>query len=90
MRFRRAIARLIARGYAVPPTAPSDCAPAGDSVEILDCTGKPPRLRFRGADWYCAVAHQVATRKHGFAQVPLGDYVQRDRWQVSGVEVCHA
>ena len=83
MRFHRAIACLEGRGYAVPPDLPLGSAPAGDSVEILDCIGKPPRLRFRASDWYCAVAKQVATRKNGFAQVPLGDYLQRADWQVA-------
>ena len=82
-RFRRAMDRLRDRGYFVPGAARGSGAPAGDSVEIVSCSGRPARLRFRAADWFCAAAQQVAERPDGFAQVPLGDYLRRREWRVT-------
>ena len=82
MRFHRALDRLEGRGYFAPPGAG---APAGDSVEIVGCAGRPPCLYFRSPAWFCAVAESVGARTGGFVQVPLGDYLRRREWRVRGV-----
>ena len=81
-RFRRAMDRLQERGYFVPGAVLGGSAPAGDSVEILACSGRPARVWLRASDWFCAAAKQVAERPDGFAQVPLGDYLRRNEWRV--------
>ena len=81
-RFRRAMDRLQERGYFVPGAVLGSSAPAGDSVEILACSGRPARVWLRASDWFCAAAKQVAERPDGFAQVALGDYLRRGEWRV--------
>ena len=81
-RFRRAMERLRGRGYFVPGAVLGSSAPAGDSVEILACSGRPARVWLRASDWFCAAAQQVAARPNGFTQVPLGDYLRRSEWRV--------
>ena len=83
-RFRRAMDRLRGRGYFVPGALLGGSAPAGDSVEILACAGRPARVWVRASDWFCAAAQQVAAKPDGFAQVPLGTYLGRSEWRVAG------
>ena len=83
MRFNRAVTRLKERGYFLPASAANAGAPAGDSVELVSCSGRPARVRFRASDWFCAAAQQVAKRPDGFTQVPLADYLRRREWRVA-------